>query len=258
MGDGGYQTTTLSTFRHQPDTSCSSAESSCSALNDKQCQNMQVTLEVFQIEFLVKTQGNKEQPFSLSCKLQFSFVNITFNPDNFQTMMLQTPKRRVLNTYSSLPRPGQTFGSPMMGWRYADQSEVASHTLISRRAPEGGPEYANLIPWSVDNPRVHRSQPPPPTPPRVAHYATLGRAPASKTKISKVTLAFIWANISVKVLLFSVKSMKTPGGWALVTPFLISSKLQMPRQICLSMSYQTWKQTLLILNLLKKRRFVLN
>ena len=147
---------------------------------------MQVKLEDFQIDFLVKTQGNKEQPFSLSCKLQFSFVNITFNPDNFQTMMLQTPKRRVLNTYSSLPRPGHTFGSPMMGWRYADQAEVAGHTLISRRAPEGGPEYANLIPWSVDNPRVHRSQVPPPTPPRVAHYATLGRAPASKNKISKV------------------------------------------------------------------------
>ena len=205
----GYQTTTLSTFRHQPDTSCSSAESSCSALNDKQCHTMQVKLDVFQIEFLVKTTGNKEQPFSLSCKLQFSFVNITFNPDNFQTMMLQNPKRRVLNTYSSLPRPGHTFGSPMMGWRYADQSEVASHTLISRRAPEGGPEYANLIPWSVDNPRAHRSQVPPPTPPRVAHYATLERAPASKTKISKV-LQFR-PLFQSNFYIFSVKFMKTPG-----------------------------------------------
>jgi len=120
--------------------------------------------------------------------------------------MLQTPKRRVLNTYSSLPRPGQQFGSPMMGWRYADQAEVAGHTLISRRAPEGGPEYANLIPWTMDNPRVHRSQVPPPTPPRVAHYATLGRAPASKTKLSKVG-CYISANYQIIVYFLSVSNL---------------------------------------------------
>ena len=80
------------------------------------------------------------------------------------------PKRRVLNTYSSLPRPAH-----LIGWSYADQSEVSSHALLSRRAPEGGPEYANLIPWA-DSQR----QPAPNPPPRAVHYATLARAPHSK------------------------------------------------------------------------------
>ena len=90
------------------------------------------------------------------------------------------PKRRVLNTYSSLPRPGHTHstlprpsataGSHLIGcWSYADQSEVSNHALLSRRVPEGGPEYANLIPWSSGEPRPTTSQ--------MVHYATLGRAP---------------------------------------------------------------------------------
>ena len=81
------------------------------------------------------------------------------------------PKRRVLNTYSSLPRP-----SHLMGWSYADQSEVSSHALLRGRAPEGGPEYANLIPWAGDSGRL----PAPAPPPRAVHYATLARAPHSK------------------------------------------------------------------------------
>ena len=80
-------------------------------------------------------------------------------------------KTRVLNTYSSLPRPGH---SPLVGWRYADQSE-----LVKRVETQGGPEYANLTPWT-------QSRAPPPTPPRAVHYATLGRAPMSRSRISKV------------------------------------------------------------------------
>ena len=83
------------------------------------------------------------------------------------------PKRRVLNTYSSLPRP-----SHLIGWSYADTSEVSSHALLSRRAPEGGPEYANLIPWSQESQQRQNHAPAPP--PRVVHYATLARAPHSK------------------------------------------------------------------------------
>ena len=77
---------------------------------------------------------------------------------------------RVLNTYSSLPRP-----SRLVGWRYADCQELSSqHSLLARRS-QGGPEYANLVPWT---PQPHRPglTPPPPPPPAV-HYATLGRAP---------------------------------------------------------------------------------
>ena len=85
------------------------------------------------------------------------------------------PKRRVLNTYSSLPRP-----SHLMGWSYADQSEVSSHALVSRRAPEGGPEYANLIPWAGAGHPGRQSQPAPAPPPRAVHYATLARAPHSQ------------------------------------------------------------------------------
>jgi len=143
-GAGGdqcsYQTTVMSTFRHTTDTSSSSAESSCSALcstNEKHCPTMQTIL----------TTG-------------------------------YNPKRRVLNTYSSLPRPGHTHstlprpaaatGSHLIGWSYADQSEVSNHTLLSRRVPEGGPEYANLIPWSSGETRTPQ--------PQMVHYATLGRA----------------------------------------------------------------------------------
>ena len=87
-----------------------------------------------------------------------------------QTMLTTgyDPKRRVLNPYSSLPRP-----SHLIGWSYVDQSEVSGSPLLSRRAPEDGPEYANLIPWA-DN------QPAPAPPPRVVHYATLARAPQTK------------------------------------------------------------------------------
>ena len=50
-------------------------------------------------------------------------------------------KRRVLNTYSSLPRPGHRSHAPL-GWSYADQAEV-----LSRARHQQGPEYANLVPW---------------------------------------------------------------------------------------------------------------
>ena len=93
-----------------------------------------------------------------------------------QTMLTTgyDPKRRVLNTYSSLPRP-----SHLIGWSYVDQSEVSGSPLLSRRAPEDGPEYANLIPWA-DNHGAHALQPAPAPPPRVVHYATLARAPHTK------------------------------------------------------------------------------
>ena len=86
------------------------------------------------------------------------------------------PGRRVLNTYSSLPRPGR-----LVGWRYADCQELSSHTssLLARRSQEGGqggPEYANLIPWTPQPHHRPAVSPPPPPPPAV-HYATLGRAP---------------------------------------------------------------------------------
>ena len=80
-------------------------------------------------------------------------------------------RERVLNTYSSLPRPGR-----MVGWRYADTEEVSSRqTILARRTEVGGPEYANLIPWS--------QRPAPATQP-VVHYATLGRAPHTKRLIT--------------------------------------------------------------------------
>ena len=81
---------------------------------------------------------------------------------------MRDPDRRVLNTYSSLPRPGR-----LVGWRYADTQEVSSHSILARRT-EGGPEYANLIPWT---PQPHRPAVNPPPAPPVVHYATLGRAP---------------------------------------------------------------------------------
>ena len=82
---------------------------------------------------------------------------------------MQDPARRVLNTYSSLPRPGR-----LVGWRYAETQEVTNSTILARRT-EAGPEYANLIPWTPQPARA-RVEPPPPPPPAV-HYATLGRAP---------------------------------------------------------------------------------
>lgn len=134
-GDLTYQTTALSTFKQtQVDTSSSSADSSCSAL----CP-----------------------PTDSHCHTVQTMLNAGYDPT-----------RRVLNTYSSLPRP-----SHLIGWSYADQSEVTSHALLSRRAPEGGPEYANLLPWArADQGRHH----PPAPPPRAVHYATLARAPHSK------------------------------------------------------------------------------
>ena len=82
----------------------------------------------------------------------------------------------MLNTYSSLPRPGR-----LVGWRYADCQELSSHhsTLLARRTQEGsqgGPEYANLIPWTPQ-PQHRPAVTPPPPPPPAVHYATLGRAP---------------------------------------------------------------------------------
>ena len=63
----------------------------------------------------------------------------------------------------------------MVGWRYADTEEVTSRQdLLVRRREPGGPEYANLIPWT---------QAPAPPPP-VVHYATLGRAPHTNRLIS--------------------------------------------------------------------------
>jgi len=131
-----YQTTALSTFR--PETASSSLDSSCSALL---CSHSQT-----------HHQGEKH---CSSMQSQLSSV--------------QDPARRVLNTYSSLPRPGR-----LVGWRYAETQEVTNSTILARRT-EAGPEYANLIPWTPQPARA-RVEPPPPPPPAV-HYATLGRAP---------------------------------------------------------------------------------
>ena len=111
----GYQTTQLSTFRPGPGAECgSSAESSCSAL----CPGPGDTLG------RAPHQGHGIQPGAVQGGL--------LGPGT---------KRRVLNTYSSLPRPGHTSHAPL-GWSYADQAEV-----LSRARQQQGPEYANLVPW---------------------------------------------------------------------------------------------------------------
>ena len=66
---------------------------------------------------------------------------------------------KMLNTYSSLPRPSKQFG-----FRYAEASEVTKHSLINSRQRDD-PEYANLVPWSNS------------PPPLLVHYVTLGRTP---------------------------------------------------------------------------------
>ena len=74
--------------------------------------------------------------------------------------------------YSSLPRP-----SRLVGWRYADTEEVTTRqTILARRTEPGGPEYANLIPWTARAPA--------PLSPPVVHYATLGRAPHTNRRIA--------------------------------------------------------------------------